>query len=189
MSLIKTAQPVESITGSIAGNVFTGDSAGKHIRANPRRVRRCSSAQKKQRDAFRKARRYSTDNRTLSYYIYRVLNNLPIAPELITPAHLEVTGDPAPDCRGNYFEAGIFWVKPYYTREDNEWAIWFHEWWPGWIISVAQGTITLDYWVGDLTLEGDYDPWGEATGIATVTCYDDVWKTYDVPPDYNPPNL
>lgn len=78
MALAKTGNGVIDISDSIAGNVFGRDSSGLHARSAPRRVKQCTPAQLAQRNAFRKARRYSTDHRTVSYNIYRALNGLPM---------------------------------------------------------------------------------------------------------------
>lgn len=76
MAIVKTGQGVTDIRGGVGGVYFTRDKSGLHQSAKPRRVRQQTAEQKKQRDAFRKARAFSTDARVVSYNIYRALNGL-----------------------------------------------------------------------------------------------------------------
>lgn len=76
MTLIRTGQKIIEIKGSIAGNIFTRDRSGQHIRAKPKRVQQRTAKQHVQRNAFTQARAFSKVNRTVSYNIYRALNNL-----------------------------------------------------------------------------------------------------------------
>lgn len=78
MTLVKTGGGVTDIRGGFGGVYFTRDKSGLHSSAKPRTVRRLSSAQLKQRNAFRQARAFSTDPRVVSYNIYRALNGLPM---------------------------------------------------------------------------------------------------------------
>lgn len=178
MPLIKTAQGVESITGSVAGNVFTADSTGKHVRANPRRVQRCSSAQKRQRDAFRKARKYSTDNRTVSYLIYLTLNGLPFILDAI------VTGDPDPDCRGRYLlSESKSGGKYLYHRTDNAWFIFYVADLDRWYIGDDIEAPSI-FWWRLTTIKGKYGHTKPEWGNPFVSL-----AVQPPPPDYNPPNL
>jgi hypothetical protein len=43
----------------------------------------------------------------------------PVEPDYI------VTGNPNPDCKGNYFENGVYNEFPVYTRDDDAYNIWF----------------------------------------------------------------
>lgn len=76
MALIKTGTGITEIKGSMSGITFARDKSGLHIRAKPRRVQQRTAAQNKQRNAFSRARGYSKVQRTVSYNIYRALNNL-----------------------------------------------------------------------------------------------------------------
>lgn len=78
MTLIKTGGGVTDIRGGFGGVYFHRDKSGLHSCAKPRTVYRRSAAQKIQRDAFSAARRYSKDNRIVSYLMYLHMNGLPI---------------------------------------------------------------------------------------------------------------
>lgn len=78
MALIKTGGGVTDIRGGFGGTYFTRDKSGLHQSAKPRRVTQRTTAQSKQRNAFTKARVFSKTNRTVSYNIYRALNNLAV---------------------------------------------------------------------------------------------------------------
>ncbi|GAI57428.1 unnamed protein product [marine sediment metagenome] len=91
MALIRAGGGVTDIRGGFGGVYFTRDKSGLHCTAKPRRVRQRTANQNKQRAAFSKARTYSTDNRVVSYNIYRALNGLPPAmpPPDYQPPHLQ----------------------------------------------------------------------------------------------------
>lgn len=76
MSLVKYGDGVIEITGTIGGQHFKRDRSGSHCCRIQRRVRAKTAAQTKQRNAFIRARAFSTDNRVVSYNIYRALNGL-----------------------------------------------------------------------------------------------------------------
>jgi len=76
MALIKTGQGITDIRGGLGGSTFTRDKSGLHCIPKRRNIRSPSPAQITQRKAFIAARVYSTDNRTVSYNIYRILNGL-----------------------------------------------------------------------------------------------------------------
>lgn len=78
MALIRTGQNVIDIRGGCAGIYFTRDRSGLHMSRKPRTIRSQTAAQARQRNAFAAARAFSTDPRTVSYNIYRALNNLPM---------------------------------------------------------------------------------------------------------------
>lgn len=79
MALIKTGPGIVDIRGGFAGNYFTRDKYGLHLTAKPRKIHRRTSGQDAQRKAFTVARKYSKNNRVVSYNIYRALNGLPPA--------------------------------------------------------------------------------------------------------------
>ena len=76
MALVKTGGGVTDIRGGFGGTYFTRDKSGLHQSAKPRRVQQRTTAQDTQRNAFTKARTFSKINRTVSYNIYRALNDL-----------------------------------------------------------------------------------------------------------------
>lgn len=78
MTLIRTGQGVIDIRGGSGGIYYHRDRFGLHVAGKPRNIRRRSIAQAKQRKAFIRARAFSTDPRTVSYNIYRALNDLPM---------------------------------------------------------------------------------------------------------------
>lgn len=78
MCLIKTGGGVTDIRGGFGGVYFHRDKAGLHVARKPRNIHRRSTDQDKQRKAFAAARRYSKDNRTVSYLMYRYLTGLPL---------------------------------------------------------------------------------------------------------------
>lgn len=79
MTLIRIGQGVTDIRGGFGGVYFTRDKSGLHCTAKPRRVKQRTTAQNKQRSAFTRARAFSKINRTVSYNIYRALNDLSMA--------------------------------------------------------------------------------------------------------------
>jgi len=79
MALVKCGNGITDIRGGCGGVYFTRDRSGLHVSAKPRIIQQRSPAQIKQRNAFISARQFSTDERTVSYNIYRALNNLPSA--------------------------------------------------------------------------------------------------------------
>lgn len=76
MALTKTGDGVVDIRGSIGGVHFTRDRSGLHCSRAPRTVKKITLAQKAQRDAYRGARAYSTNNRFVSYNLIRIVNGL-----------------------------------------------------------------------------------------------------------------
>lgn len=81
----------------------------------------------------------------------------------------EVTGDLAPDATGTYRDGGEWLGKRYYQHVPPPW----HIWWDGidsWRISFLLGDPATTGWIRiDPNIEGVYDPYGDATGDATVT--------------------
>lgn len=178
MALIKPGQGITDISGSMAGNVFARDSSGLHVRSKPRHVNSPTPAQRKQRNAFSKAKQYSKDNRTVSYLIYRALNNLPFIFDAI------VTGDPDPDCTGLYTLAGQYWGVDYYERTDSAYAIWYWEFKNLWLITEGVDIPTTPMWSHWQTIEGIYDPAMHTYGHPIVQL-----KVQPPPSDYQPPGL
>lgn len=78
MALLKYGGGIVEITGTFAGQHFKRDRSGHHCSCMQRRVRQQTAAQLNQRNAFARARAFSTDNRVVSYNIYRALNGLPM---------------------------------------------------------------------------------------------------------------
>jgi len=76
MVIIKTGPHITDIKGGVGGVVFSRDKSGIHARSKPRRVKRRTTGQRVQQNAFSKARSFSKVNRTVSYNIYRILNGL-----------------------------------------------------------------------------------------------------------------
>lgn len=87
MALVRCGNGLTDIRGSISGVYFHRDKSGLHCSTRPRIIYRKSLDQKVQRNAFIAARTLSTDNRTVSYLMYRYLNGLPITivPEWMSP--------------------------------------------------------------------------------------------------------
>jgi len=79
MATVKFGSGVTDMSGSLGGVYFHRDKSGVHVCRQPRKIRRLSSAQLKQRRAFIAARAYSKDDRFVSWNIYRALNNLPLS--------------------------------------------------------------------------------------------------------------
>lgn len=178
MSLIRTGQGVTDIRGGFGGVYFTRDKSGLHCTAKPRRVHQKTTGQRLQRDAFSAARRYSKDNRVVSYLMYRYMNGLYIG------FFAAVTGELIPDATGTYIFGGQYNGKDYYRRKDGAWFIW---WQPGswWYISVGLDKEGEAFWVRmDPEMCGNYETSGMATGDATVTL-----SFTDPPPDYQIPKL
>jgi len=71
MSLIKLAPGLTDIRGGFGGVYFTRDKFGLHCSSKPRRVHQRTEHQNRKRNAFSQARAFSTDNRTVSYNIFR----------------------------------------------------------------------------------------------------------------------
>ena len=93
MALIQTGQGIVDIRGGQGGVYFTRDRSGLHMNKKPRTIRSRSAAQARQRNAFITARAFSTDPRTVSYNIYRALNNLPMQEP---PIEYQIPTLPAP---------------------------------------------------------------------------------------------
>lgn len=178
MALIKTGHGIIDIRGGYGGVYFTRDKSGLHIAAKPRRVQQRTAAQDIQRNAFIKARKYTTDPRWVSYYIYRALNNLPF----IFDAH--VTGTMTPDCTGKYEPAGTFNDKDYYTLDEN-WFIWWNIPHNRWVITPDLDISPLGNWEREHpNISGLYLPKSTYTGNPTVSL-----QLQPPPTDFQIPNL
>lgn len=189
MSLIKTGGGITDIRGSFGGVYFTRDKSGLHSSAKPRRVHQQTAAQKKQRDAFSKARAacltvspvgkpYDWLNRWVSYYTYRALNNLPFIFDAI------VTGTLIPDGTGTYELADTYNDRPWYLRADTVRRIWWSPIPQTWINSEDFTGAGPGWGKTDPNIEGNYIPYLGATGIATVTL-----SLRPPPDDYQIPTL
>jgi len=87
MALLQLGNMITDARGKVSGVYFSRDRSGLHCSVCPRVVKRRTPAQDKQRRAFTLARNFSTVNRTVSYNIYRALNNLGMKePPLTYPA-------------------------------------------------------------------------------------------------------
>lgn len=189
MSLVKTGQGVTDIRGGFGGVYFTRDKAGLHSSAKPRRVHQRTAAQKKQRDAFIKARSFCRNesfadkpkdwlNRCVSYNIYRALNGLDIG------FFMEITGDLTPDVTGFYSVDGEHLGKPQYVREDIKYRI-IWDGFMSWDITMNFPPFFALWLREDPCVFGDYVPIGiQGEGIPTFA----QWNT-DPPPDYQIPGM
>lgn len=84
-------------------------------------------------------------------------------------ADYNVTGDPTPDCKCNYFLAGTYGGKPYYRRDDGAYFIWWRIEGGIWYIGPtlgAQGPWT--WYHTDENIEGIYYPEPPYTGNPVV---------------------
>lgn len=90
MALVTYGNGIINISGKLAGNIHQRDKSGHHITTAQRRVKSRSPTQMIQRRAFSRARSFSKVNRTVSYNIYRALNNLVLKepPINYSPPHL-----------------------------------------------------------------------------------------------------
>lgn len=178
MALCRFGQGVVVMAGSVGGVYYHRDKSGSHCCSHPRKVKMRSPAQAAQRNAFARARAFSTDNRVVSYLIYRALNNLPFLFDT------KVTGNPTPDCTGTYVITGQHNGEDYYRRADSAWFIW----WDGfvsWNISQEVGVLLPISWfrLGE-EIVGNYLAGGGAAGTATVGLH-----LQPPPLDYQIPHL
>lgn len=95
----------------------------------------------------------------------------PAAPPPPPPPEYDliVTGDPTPDCTGNYLEDGTHLGKPAYRRADSAWWIW-HAGFESHAISFEPGNFDgPNYWFQPgAGPAGDYAPGPGHVGIAHV---------------------
>lgn len=82
-----------------------------------------------------------------------------------------VTGGPDPDCQGRYAYAGHHANKPFYSRDDNEWFIWWDTNIFAWTISPVLGDATPPVWTKPSPVIGTYTPWPPATGSPVVVAH------------------
>lgn len=84
-------------------------------------------------------------------------------------ADYNVTGDPHPNCKCNYWETGIHNGQPYYLREGGGYVIW----WNGvttWFISTTLGIPAQPLWVRiNPAIVGQYNPFPPTVGVVTVS--------------------
>ena len=79
-----------------------------------------------------------------------------------------MTGDPYPDCTGEYVEDGITAGKPYYVRTYDPYHLW---WWAvaeKWCISLNIGNTTNCWASENDALIGRYEPLGTHLGNPVV---------------------
>lgn len=86
------------------------------------------------------------------------------------PQDIEVVGELLPDAGGIYVYGGEYNGRPYYTRTDSEWFIWYLPEVESNVISaVPGGLLDTCYWQSDGdNLFGEYYPHNGAVGIAAV---------------------
>ena len=163
MALIRTGQGITDIRGGLGGVYFSRDKSGLHILPKPRRVSQRTTAQNKQRNAFTKARSFSTNNRVVSYNIYRALTGLPFLFDITA------TGNPTPDCTGIYILGGEEFGANWYHRADNAFFLWAKVPPSIWAISTVRGVYGANYWYTTEGLLSKYNPYGGAVGIVTIS--------------------
>jgi len=78
MAIVKCGGGITDIRGGFGGVYFTRDKSGLHCSPKPRRVHQRTEHQNRKRKAFSRARAFSTNNRTVSYNIYRAYLGLPM---------------------------------------------------------------------------------------------------------------
>lgn len=175
MALIRTGAGVTDIRGKFGGVYFHRDRFGLHSARMPRNIHRRSAAQSKQRAAFSKSRRWSKNNRIVSYNIYRTLNSLPFLLDA------EVTNSLSPNTTGYYNLTGTYNNKSYYRRGVDFWFIWWNDI-DRWYISATLGAVGGAGWQHIYRdVDGEYTPLGGASGTATVNL-----KIQEPPIDYYP---
>jgi len=64
-------------------------------------------------------------------------------------ANYTITGNPSPNCKGDYNLAGTYDDKPYYTRIDSGFSIWWDNLWQMWLITVVAGSKSNVLWYRD----------------------------------------
>jgi hypothetical protein len=81
-----------------------------------------------------------------------------------------VTGEPDPDCKGNYYYGGEFYMHPYYIREDTAWCLWWTTVGTKWIISTGLAQWSDYRWENPTAdICGAYDGKVLADGTAYVS--------------------
>jgi len=178
MTLVKAGGGVVDIRGQLGGVYFHRDKSGLHSSSMPRTVRRRSAAQSLQRKAFVAARALSTDNRTVSYLMYRYMNGLPFLFDAI------VTGNPDPDCKGTYVVNGTHDGEDLWERSDSAFFIWYYSAGARWCISPFPGATGLSRWYHIGGIEGIYSPYHLYTGNPVVSI-----ELRPPPIDYQIPKL
>jgi len=99
----------------------------------------------------------------------RFLATLPAPGEPPPAADYIVTGTLTPDATGNYLEDGTYNGRPAYRRADSQFWIWWSPATLWWFLSPAKGDDSTCWIRWFDTVEGDYWPMSNATGIPTVT--------------------
>jgi hypothetical protein len=78
MALARYGTGIVEIRGSLGGQYHSRDGSGNHISSQPRVIKRRTSLQKAQRDAFARARRFCDNYTCIKVNMFRMLNNLPL---------------------------------------------------------------------------------------------------------------
>lgn len=81
---------------------------------------------------------------------------------------LKVTGDPNPDCTGDYVEGGTYEGYPYYGRVDGNYFIWRKPADAAWKITQWVGGWGSLYWHREQNVLGTYTPKLDARGNPIV---------------------
>ena len=111
----------------------------------------------------------------------------------------QVTGTLTPDASGTYEPAGSLGARVYYLREDSAYYLYFSQY-SYWRISdsLDEWELDPDAWrapySGDAYREGNYDPTGSYTGVATVAFFaaeavDAWWQPMSLPVLPLPPRI
>lgn len=79
-----------------------------------------------------------------------------------------VTGNPDPDCKGDYYEDGEYGGEKAYRREDSAYWLWYAAPAMEWRISTGKGVIVPGYWANP-TIVGVYEPEEEYSGKPEVS--------------------
>jgi len=75
-----------------------------------------------------------------------------------------MAGTSSPDCTGDYREAGIYSLEPYYRRTDGAYFIWKHEGYNQYFVSPVKGVYEDSWSTAVGTRLGVCTPHGTYTG-------------------------
>ncbi|MCJ7777740.1 MAG: hypothetical protein MUP16_05445, partial [Sedimentisphaerales bacterium] len=86
-------------------------------------------------------------------------------------ADYNITGNPNPDCKCNYWLDGEYEGKPCILREDNVWSVWWSDDYGIWLITRIKGDLSFtEAWERDQPgMVGIYVPGGGTTGNPVVS--------------------
>lgn len=91
--------------------------------------------------------------------------------EVFDPAPLadyHITGDPSPDCKGDYFEAGEYGGRPWYLQDDENFCIWWQDGSGKWFIAESVGGFGNHWSKAGPAITGDYNFVPPTSGTPTV---------------------